>query len=265
MNFKREIVTLGGKNYKFLHGGNSLLGSVLFLHGWNSKSERYEQPFSFIPEDFVQIIIPDLPGFGESQKPETVWGVDEYTKWTMDIIEAIGVEKIIIAGHSFGGQVAIKVASDNPPKIVGALLYASARVRKHPSVKKKIFRDVAWLGNILFSVPILSQFSSFAKKVLYRLVGSSDYINAKEMREIMAKVIEQDMEKEVLKISVPVGIIWGDKDESTPVSDAYYLKENIRSSNLKVVNGASHKFHMTNPEEFARVFSEQITWILKNE
>lgn len=262
MNLKRETILLGGKSYKILRGGNSLLGSVLFLHGWGSKSEKYESPFSFLPEDFAQIIIPDLPGFGESQKPKSVWGVEEYANWAMEMISVIGVKEVIIAGHSFGGQIAIKVASDNHSEIVGALLYASARVRKHSSAKKIVFRGAARLGNILFSVPILSQFSSFAKRVLYRMAGSVDYLNAKEMREIMAKVTEQDMEKNVSKISVPVGIIWGDKDESTPVSDAYYLQKNIKNSNLKVISGVDHKFHMADPEKFAHEFSEQITWIL---
>jgi len=262
MNLKRETILLGGKSYKIMRGGNPLFGSVLFLHGWNSKSERYEHSFSFLPENFAQIIIPDLPGFGESQKPESVWGVDEYAKWAMEMIEAVGIEKIVIAGHSFGGQIAIKVASENNPRIVGALFYASARVRGRSSAKKTIFHNLARLGNGLFSIPVLSQFSLFAKKILYHMVGSSDYLNAKEMREIMAKVTEQDMEKNIPKISVPVGIIWGDRDKSTPVSDAYYLQKNIMNSNLKIINGASHKFHMTDPEKFANEFSEQITWIL---
>jgi pimeloyl-ACP methyl ester carboxylesterase len=263
MNFKRETILLGDKKYKILRGGNPLLGSVLFLHGWNSKSERYEHPFSFLPENFSQIIIPDLPGFGESQKPENVWGVDEYAEWAMEIIKAIGVEKIIIAGHSFGGQIAIRVASENNPKVIGALLYASARVQKHSSVKKAVFYGVAKLGNIVFSIPVLSRFSLFVKKILYRAVGSSDYLNAKEMREIMVKVTGQDMKKNILKISVPVSIIWGAKDASTPVSDAFYLKKNISNSNLKIIGGAGHKFHITDPEKFAREFSEQITWILR--
>jgi len=262
MNFKREIISLKGKNYKILRGGNPLAGTVLFLHGWNSKSERYEYPFSFLPEDFAQIIIPDLPGFGESQKPEDVWGVDEYANWAMEMVEVIGVEKIIIAGHSFGGQVAIKIASSNDPRVVGALFYASARVVKHSSTRKKVFHGLAKTGNVLFSLPILSQFSVLAKKILYRMAGSSDYLNAKEMREIMAKITEQYMEKNISKISVPVGIIWGDKDESTPLSDAYYLKENIKDSDLKIINGAGHKLHMTDPERFAQEFSKLIVWIL---
>jgi len=262
MNLKSEIISLRGNNYKILRGGNPLLGSVLFLHGWNSKSERYEQSFSFLTENFAQIIIPDLPGFGESQKPESIWGVDEYAKWTIEMIEMMGVEKIIIAGHSFGGQIAIKVASENHPKVVGVLLYASARVRRHSTLKKTFFRGMAKIGNILFSIPGLSQFSLFAKKVLYRMAGSSDYLSAKEMREIMAKVTEQDMEKNIPKISVPTGIIWGDKDDATPVSDAYYLQKNIRNSNLKVVGGVGHRFHVTDPEKFAQEFSEQIKWIM---
>ena len=86
---------------------------LLLLHGWGGKIE------SFLPvirdfSDKKQVIALDFPGHGESAEPGRVWGVPDFTEAVYQLIRHLGIEKPDIVAHSFGGRVAIYLASHHP-------------------------------------------------------------------------------------------------------------------------------------------------------
>ena len=60
------------------------------------------------------------------------------------------------------------------------------------------------------------------------------------MRDTLVKSVNEDLSEEIKNIKAKTLIIWGDKDTATPISDAKYLNENIKDSELHIINGAGH-------------------------
>ena len=121
-------------HYKQMGEGRPLL----ILHGWGSSSDSWVRVQEMLAAKGYQVIVPDLPGFGKTQAPHTVWGVEEYAEFMNRFTEELGLEKFILAGHSFGGQTAIQFAVDHPGKLEKLVLIAAAGVRRTPGVAKKL-------------------------------------------------------------------------------------------------------------------------------
>ena len=95
------------------------------------------------------------------------------------------------------------------------------------------------------------------KKTCYRLIGWRDYAGAKGiMREVLAKVIREDLTSIFSRIKTPTIIIWGDKDKITPLEDALLMKEHIKNSSLTILPDVGHRLRSEAPEKLLDVISQ---------
>lgn len=262
MKLNRELVDVLGLKCEYLATSEGGLPPILYLHGWGSRAERYEYFLKNISGNFNKIVIPDLPGFGGSEKPKNVWGVEEYVLWISSFIEKMGWQKIIIAGHSFGGGIAAVYAARNPKLVDGLILYGAAGFSERKKKKLKFYKNIASVGKIVFSIPPLSNIFPVVRKVFYRIIGSTDYLNSGDMKDIFKKVIERDLRHELQNISVPTVVIWGEKDDKTPVSDARLIRENIKNSKLFIYKGRDHMMH-NDPVFFTEIFCNAVNELKK--
>ena len=111
--------------------------TLLFLHGWGAPTAVYPRLLSFIGE-YLPVIAPDLPGFGGTDEPETPWGVSEYADFVLHFAEKLGLQKVLLMGHSHGGRVSIEIASRDtlPFALTRLVLMDAAGV-----LPKKTFRQ----------------------------------------------------------------------------------------------------------------------------
>jgi pimeloyl-ACP methyl ester carboxylesterase len=72
------------------------------------------------------------------------------------------------------------------------------------------------------------------------------------MKEVMKKIWqEEDLLFALEKIKIPTLILWGKRDDTLPLEDAYLIKEKIQNSELKIIPKARHSPHRETPEELA--------------
>ncbi len=86
---------------------------ILLLHGWGQNIEMMK-PIGDNFNDRFRITILDLPGFGESEEPSSIWNITSYEEMLEDFIKEVKIKKPIIIGHSFGGRLAIRYSACNP-------------------------------------------------------------------------------------------------------------------------------------------------------
>ncbi|MDP2637418.1 MAG: alpha/beta hydrolase [bacterium] len=226
---------------------------VLVLHGWGRGSVAYIKVMEALAQQGYQVVIPDLPGFGNTEPPKSAWGTDEYAKFAFEFSQKLGLAKFYLLGHSFGGQVAVSFATDHPQQVQKLILYAAAVIRREPAESTKKIQVVARIGNAVFSLPLLSILQSPLRKLFYRLFGISDaaYSNG-IMKEVREKVVRQDLSHLLSKISCPVLLIWGDKDKSTPVEDSELIQKKIPHATRKVLSETTHLLHREVPQSFVQ-------------
>jgi len=249
---EHEIIVKGLKtNYKTFGQGKPML----VLHGWPSNSARWEKVAELLGGKFF-LIIPDLPGFGNSQQPPTSWSLDNYVEWVREFTEQIPElhDNFILMGHSFGGALAAKFTIKYIQKVEKLFLVSAACVREN-IVAKKISYRIAKVVKVFSFMP---GYKLFRKAVYKFIIRRSDYNTQQDgvMKETYLRVITDDLSHKVCFVKVPTVIIWGDKDTSTPLYQAKIINQKIPHSELVVIPGADHSLHIKMPEAVAQAVLE---------
>lgn len=224
---------------------------LMLLHGWGCSTEIWQRVLPFLEERF-RVINVDFAGFGQSEEPTEVWGVEEYTRSIEALAQAEGVENPILIGHSFGGRVSIVYASRN--KVQKVMLVDAAGVK--PKRSLNYYRKVYTFKLIKKLLPLFVGKARAEKIIEQRRAkaGSSDYSQASpKMRAILSKVVNEDLCHLMPKIAAPTLLFWGENDTATPLADAKKMEKLIPDAGLVTVAGAGHYAFLENTPLFLRV------------
>jgi pimeloyl-ACP methyl ester carboxylesterase len=213
---------------------------VLLLHGWGSSLDAFAFLGGQIAKNY-RVTALDFPGFGKSQMPDTPWCVEDYAGLTLAFMKELGLHNPIMAGHSFGGRVIIKLCGTGrvtPKKII---LIDAAGVRRKPALKtrlrSKCFKIAKW-G--LTRKPWAKACEPTLAKVR-ACFGSADYNNAPPvLRQTLVQVVNEDLTHHLKHITASTLLIYGENDTATPVEDAKIMEREIPDAGLCVIPDAGH-------------------------
>lgn len=218
----------------YIQYGNDKGKDIVLLHGWGQNIEMMK-PLGDLLADNYHITIIDLPGFGKSKEPATILDVGDYTEIVHDLLKSLKVVKPTLIGHSFGGRISIRYgASYDVEKLVlcGA---PCVKTKKELTLKEKMLKSVKKL-------PGMEKLADIAKNY----IGSTDYKNASPtMRDILVKVVGEDLSEYAKKIKVPVILIWGEYDEAVPLEEGRML-EKLLSDGAMIVLPGTHYAYLEN-------------------
>jgi pimeloyl-ACP methyl ester carboxylesterase len=230
-------------------------GSFSSLHTW----EAWEDELS----PFFMTISMDLPGHGLTGPDlQKRYGIEDYSKLIFAIADQLDLREFHVAGNSMGGGVALKMASDQPDRILTLNLIDSSGARpktRTDSSQSKSYNSGAWIfkvaqnpifNNLLLKCTPKFVFGLNLKQVFYDNTKITDkmltrYYELLRMegnrqatldRLTTRKPYEVDFEK----LNMPVLIMWGKNDNWIPLSNGERLAEAIPGSKLKVFENAGH-------------------------
>lgn len=247
VEYKQNTVEIDGVRLSYKTAGT---GKPLFIiHGWGATSNSWMGFVEEMAGKGYQLIIPDLPGFGKSPEPKSIWGTLDYSLMILEMIKELNLNSFYLLGHSFGGGIALRIAAGGNG--VEKLILCDAAVFREErlDLRQKASKMIA-----NFSKLVSRDFPGykFFEKLVYRLAGVNDYYKASPvMKEVFKKVVSEDLRFLLDETGQPCLIIWGGDDKVTPLSDAHLLREEIRGSELKVISGARHNPYKTHPKETA--------------
>lgn len=212
--------------------------TIVLLHGWGCDHTIWHPTTELLKQHF-RVIAVDFAGFGASNEPHEVWGVEEYTRSIEALLALLGVTRPTLCGHSFGGRVSILYASRN--EVARVVLTDAAGVK--PKRSLNYYRKVYTFKLLKTTLPLLigKQKASMLIEQRRAKGGSSDYNRATPMmRAILSKCVNEDLCRVMPKISAPVLLFWGDRDTATPLSDAHKMERLMPNAGLVVAQGAGH-------------------------
>ena len=194
---------------------------IYVVHGWAYKLDGWQPTVELLKESGLQLEFLKVPGL--TQPSKKVWTMDDYTRWLAK--ELAEVEKPLVLAHSNGGRICLNFCLKQPQKIGRLILLNSAGVP--PTVTKNIY---------LLVVRTLAKVFGFLKKnktirrVVYKILRVSDYSQATpNMRQTLGNMLASDaaLVPKLMEIQTPVSFIWGQDDKVTPLSEGFFLYENL--------------------------------------
>ncbi|WP_078549126.1 alpha/beta fold hydrolase [Litchfieldia alkalitelluris] len=225
---------------------------IVLIHGFVSSTFTFNRLIPLLAKHFSVLAI-DLPGFGQSEKSKKfIYSFDQYSNIIVECIKHFNLRKVLLVGHSMGGQVALYTARKAPNNISRIILLCSSGYLKRAS---------KWLI-LLSHIPYFSLFIKYYIK--YKGVQNSlrnvfyhqhyiteEVINefGKPLKEVdfyhaLCRFIrhrEGDLTKEQLKeISVPTLLLWGENDKVVPLKTGQQLVQDLPIANLITYNKTGH-------------------------
>lgn len=225
---------------------------IYILHGWTYSLEKWTPIVDLLNTNGVETVMLKIPGL--TTPHDKVWQLDDYVEWVKDQFK-YEVEPIVLLGHSNGGRISIAYAAKYPEKIKKLILIDAAGIYHNElsiRIKRLVFGFFAKVGGTFSD-------SETLRAMLYKFARVSDYQRAdKILRKTMLNLIRTDISNLFPKISASTTIIWGEKDDTTLLTDGKIMHEKIKDSKLFVIKNAKHSPHFTNVEEVGEIILKEL-------
>lgn len=234
--------------------------TLVCLHGWGGSAESFTELRKALEGVAMNILTPNLPGFGGEPEPAEPWAVDDYADWAEQYIRERAEGPLFLLGHSHGGRISIKLAARKTLPIEHLFLCAAAGIRHPRHIKRIIGLTLAKNGKMLLSLPGCRHLKPLGKKMLYTLIRVHDYEKASPvMRQTLIEVTREDLRPLLRHIAIPTDIYWGTEDSMTPYKDAKLMCHEIPNSELHEFEGTRHAVHRDRAEEIAERILDLLT------
>jgi pimeloyl-ACP methyl ester carboxylesterase len=225
--------------------------AFVILHGWGCNKEM----FSFLVEQYkkkYRVFAFDLPGFGESREPGETFNTQKYVDLMSQVFTYLNINNPIVLGHSFGGRILIKMATQ--VEFSKMILVGSAGiVNKRPLnyyIKVYTYKTLKYI----YKCSLIRWVFPTAFDRLKKNAGSSDYNKASErMKQVLSTVVNEDLRELFPQVKVPTLLIWGEKDTATPLSDAKLMEKGFKDAGLVIFEGGSHYAFLEQKNRFITV------------
>jgi pimeloyl-ACP methyl ester carboxylesterase len=230
--------------------------AVLFLPGPTDSWRSYEPILEQLPSS-VRAFAVSQRGHGDSDKPLDGYGVDDFAVDVPALLDVLGIERAVLAGHSGSCLVVRRVAIDDPERVAGLVLEASpTTLRDDPGLTDFVDTVVSGLRD-----PIDRAFArSFVTDTSADLVGPvlidqlTDEllkVPAHVWKAMFAGLLEYDDMAELGRIETPTLLVWGDADALVGREMQTTLATRIRGAELAVYRGVGHTPRWEDPRRFA--------------
>ncbi|GIF14941.1 alpha/beta fold hydrolase [Actinoplanes teichomyceticus] len=201
--FHSRYLTTAGVRTHDRHCGRPTGLPVVLVHGL-AVSHRYLMPTARALAAHHPVLVPDLPGFGRSGKPRRAYDVGRHAGHLAAWLDALGLDRVCLAGHSFGAEVVARLAVLRPDLVAAVVLAAPTTDPVARSRRALIGR---WVLDLLVEAPWQA------------LVLARDVADAKPWR-VLATVghsVRNAIEDDLRRLPVPPLVLGGALDPVAPL------------------------------------------------
>jgi len=276
-SYEVQYVTIHGHRRAFVKTGTGPV--VLLLHGLGCDHTTWEPVIATLAKRYT-VIAPDLLGHGLSDKPRADYSVGGYANGMRDLLTVLGIDRVTVVGHSFGGGIAMQFAYQFPERTERMLLVASGGLG--PEVSSGI-RAITTPGfhqlMTVLTLPGVRHAGMLGLKTLSRTdwkrtrdfdevaqIYSSfrDPAARHAIRHVVRAVVDWRgqivtmADRAYLTDAMPMCVIWGRDDKVIPVSHANNAAQLAPKARVEVIPNAGHFPHKDHPQRFAKILHEFI-------
>ena len=249
--------------------------TLIMVHGYRGNHHGLEAIAAGLSK--YRVLIPDLPGFGESEELSDTHSIEAYSNWLNGFIEALGLEREVhLMGHSFGSLVVGFYATQHSPQSVSLVNPVSTPALEGPRAAltnlTKIYYLLAafapkfageWLLRNKISVMVMSIVMAKTKdKELRRWIHNQHISNFSDFASVRVAVegyeasISTDLSKLAAQIAAPVLIVAATLDDITDIESQRRVSNLYRKPTYREIEYVGHLVHYEAPAQAAEYISD---------
>ena len=236
----------------------------MFLHGQPSTHVTWLPARRLLPE--VDVLMPDRPGYGANPaRPSDYPGNVE---WLLRMLDDAGIERAVLAGHSWGGGIGLLAAARHPDRVAGLLLVASVGPRcllwqDHP-LAWPVLGDVLAFTALRLGSPIVrwQTYRELRRRVARPDLGEvAESLRSQFDRPVWRSFVREQrallrqlpaLNATLSEIDTPTIVLAGSSDSTIPPVTPRLLSTGIAGAQLRVVPGVGHILPLDAPSVVAR-------------
>ena len=223
---------------------------IIFLHGSGPGASGYSNFKGNYPEfakHGYRAIVPDLPGFGLSSKPEDAqYVLDFFVEALHGLVTKLGIDKCILLGNSLGGAIALKYTLDHPAIVSKLILMAPGGLEELPAymqmegIQKMIQVFTAGPMDMEAMRKLLTLQLYDPKLITDELLAERVGVCETQPRTVLTTMRVQNMENQLGDVKCPVLGFWGTNDRFNPSTGAAKIVERCQQARVLLLNRCGH-------------------------
>ena len=244
-----QVIDVRGTRIRLMRGGSG--PPLVFLHGasghtgWLPVFDRLAQRFD--------VLVPEHPGFGASDDPPWLDRPGDLAYFYLDLMQALGLDRVHLMGTSLGGWIAAELAIRNTARLASLTLICAAGISADGVPMDDIFRIPPEEHARRFYVDparVRARLDALAK-VDARIFARN---RSTVVRLGYPRFHNPDLEKWLHRIDVPTLLIWGENDGLVPVRFGEAYHRLIPSARLVIIPAAGHAPFEEQADAFLQAF-----------
>lgn len=250
------VTLASGVTLSYAHQGGAADPGVLLLPGPTDSWRSYQPVLDRLARETYAISVSQR-GHGDSDKPSGGYRVEDFAADVVLLLDAFGLERAVLVGHSGSCLVARNVALDHPERVAGLVLEAS------PTTLRDDARLVDFVEAIVSELedPISPDFarSFIADTSSAAIEADLAALLLEELLKVPARVwhgtfaglLQYDDMTELERIEAPTLLVWGDADALVSRAMQDQLVRSIPDADLLVYHGVGHAPRWDDPARFS--------------
>lgn len=249
---------------------------VLLLHGTGAATHSWAGAARILARRFT-VVAPDLPGHGfTDEPPEALLTLPGMARAIGDLVRALGLRPVLVAGHSAGAAVACRAALDErlDPRTIVSINGAIVPIRNGPG-------DLAWfsdLARFMVSLPVVPWVLSWQaadRGTVERVLRGTGSEISRESLEFYTRLFRRpghvaaalgmmaawdlhSLTRDLPRLRSQLLLVVGENDRTVPPADAGRVRALVPSARLVRLPGLGHLAHEERPELVADLVADAI-------
>jgi pimeloyl-ACP methyl ester carboxylesterase len=272
-----DVRTLHGKRVAFRRAGDG--PPLVLIHGITNSSQSWEPAMRLLARDF-DVIAPDLPGHGDSDRQRGDHSLGGHACVMRDLLHVLEIERATVAGHSLGGGVAMQFSYQFPAMVERLVLVGSGGLGREvsPLIRSAALPFAEQVLPLLTARPLVDGVTAVAGLLgrvglkpgadLAEISRGIASLGDTERRAAFVRTVRSVMsplgqrvtanDRLYLAAETPTLIVWGDRDPIIPLQHGIDAHALLPSSRLEVFEGAGHFPQLDDPLRFAELLTDFI-------
>ena len=262
METSHRRVTLANGTALHLREGGEGTPTTLMLHGWAVPGAVWDPVLARWPADAGRVLVPDLRGTGFSSKPREGYALEDDVNDVLALADELGLQDIVLIGHSKGGAIAQRVALERPGL-----------------VRKLVLVGPVPASGVPLDAPTLGYFQSLCgprdglqQLIVMTTAGSPDPALLRALVDAMASVALESLlggldafrtanfAEQIGKITAPTLVLGGSGDPVlVPAMLQAQVADKIPGARFQIMDGVGHYPQIENPDLITRLLVEAVT------